>query len=230
MNTFRFVKISKFPDLIINQEISNQYQSTLPGFTEAKQTSIKCVNKNYHGFELYEVSHELIIKEIGLAFGYVDNNPVTMELSGYKKKYTVKLYYKKDKKYAFISESSAVVKDLIKTFKRDISLQVELEEIDLDFTELSKHVDDYTGAWFKGVSSRVTSTALFGANLSDDPLFSQLKKEGANLSSIVIPFGGIQIQISKSGGISSQQTIRSIRDQLSLVTKIKDNLFDKIMV
>lgn len=229
MNTFKLVKINRFPDLNLSQEICNQYQSVLPGFTEPKQTSIKCINKSYHGFEFYEVSHELIIRETGVAFGYVDSNAVTMELSGYKKKFTVKVYYKREENYAFISESSSVVKDLIRTLKKDTSLQVELEEVDLDFSDLAKHVEDYTGAWFKGVSSRVTSTALFGANLNDDPLFAQLKKEGANLSSIVIPFGGIQIQISQSGGISSQQNIRSIKDQLSLVTKIKENLFDKII-
>lgn len=228
MNTFRLVEIKSFPKIIVGQESCNEYNLTIPGFTEAKQTRIKNIATAYYGFEYYEIHHEMLIKDVGLAFGFVDNLPVKMELNGYKKNFIIKLYYNPEKQYAFLCESSNVIKDLIRTLKRDKTIGLEIKEVELDFNEIHKHIEQYTGAWFTGVSSRVTSSALFGADLKNEPLFKQLKNDGANLSSIIIPYKGMQIQLSKIGGISSHQNLKGIKNQLQLISLIKEEIIDKI--
>ncbi len=227
MNTYKLVKIIKFPLIDVGHEFSNEYNLTLPGFTEAKQTVIRNISTAYHGFEYYEIEHEMLIKDIGLAFGYVDEKPVKMELNGYKKKFTVKVFYNPVEKYAYLSESSAVVKDLLRTIKSDKTLGIEIKTIDLNFEKLHNYIEQFSGAWFKGVSSRVTSSAVFGADLKNDPLFKQLNTD-ANLSSIIIPFKGIQIQLGKTGGISSHQKLSGIKNQLQLIRLIKEEIIDNL--
>src|SRR5690606_29272922 len=180
-------------------------------------------------FEYYEVDHEMLIKDRGLAFGFVEDRPIKMELNGYKKSFTVKMFYNTMEGYAFLCESSIVVKDLIKTIKNDSSLGIEIKEIELDLNQLHKHTEQYTGAWFKGVSSRVSSSALFGADLKNEPLFEQLKNEGADLSSITIPFKSMQIQLSKNGGISSHQNLKGVKNQLALIKQIKEEIINHLI-
>ncbi|WP_047245622.1 hypothetical protein [Maribacter thermophilus] len=229
MNTYRLVNIIKFPSIHTGQERHNNYNLTLPGFTEEKQTSIRNIATAYHGFEYYEVEHEMLIKDKGLAFGFVDNQPVKMELNGYKKTFTVKMYCNPEEGYAYLCESSNVIKDLLRTLKKDSSLGIELKEIELDLNQLHKHTEQYTGAWFKGVSSRVSSSALFGADLKNEPLFEQLKNDGADLSSITIPFKGMQIQLSKNGGISSHQNLKGVKNQLALIKQIKEEIINHLI-
>src|SRR5690606_1341481 len=100
---------------------------------------------------------------------------------------------------------------------------------ELDLNQLHKHTEQYTGAWFKGVSSRVSSSALFGADLKNEPLFEQLKNEGADLSSITIPFKSMQIQLSKNGDISSNRNLRNIKDELNLIKQIKEEILDHLI-
>jgi len=199
MNTYRLVKVLSFPRILPGEQHTNQYNLTLPGFTEEKRTIIRNVSTAYYGFEYYEIDHEMLIKDTGLAFGYVNDEPVKMELNGYKKNFTIKVYYDPENNFALLCEANSVIKDLIRTIKKDGTLGIKFEEIELDFNNIHQHIDQYTGAWFKGVSSRVTSSALFGADLKNEPLFNQLNNEGANLSSIIIPFKGMQVQLSKAG-------------------------------
>ena len=228
MNTYRLIRVKSFPKISEGEECQNSYNFALPGFTEDTRTKIRFISKDYHGYRYYEINHEMLIKERGLAYGFVEDQPVKMELNGYKKSFNIKLYLNKTGEFAFLSESSNVIKDLLRTLKKDETLGITFEELELDFVELEKHTEHYTGAWFKGVSSRVTSSALFGADLSNEPLFNQLKEEGA-VSSITIPFGGMQISLSKKAGISSHQNLRNINDQLELVTRLKEEVLDNII-
>lgn len=228
MNTYRLIRIKSFPRISEGEECQNSYNFALPGFTEDTQTKIRFISQNYYGYKYYEIEHEMLIKERGLAYGFVDDKPAKMELNGYKKSFNIKMYIDKTDEFAFLSESSNVIKDLLRTLKKDETLGISFEELDLDFVELEKHIEHYTGAWFKGVSSRVTSSALFGADLSNEPLFKQLKEEGA-VSSITIPFGGMQISLSKKVGISSHQNLRKINDQLELVSQLKEEVLDFVI-
>ncbi|MBW8358377.1 MAG: hypothetical protein K0M63_01090 [Weeksellaceae bacterium] len=230
MNTYRLVKIEAFPNMEVGTGCTKHYNLTIPGFTEDKQTKLTHIATAYHGFEYYEIEHEMVIKDTGLAFGFVDGQPIKMELNGYKKNFTIKFYINHEKQYGFLCENSLVIKDLIRTLKRDTSLGVKLKEVELNFNELHKYIEQYIGAWFRGVSSRVTSSAVFGADLENEPLFNQLRNDGADLSSIIIPYKGMNIQLSKSGGISSNQSLNDIKAELALIQKIKEEIIDPVLL
>jgi len=229
MNTYRVMKIVSFPELKIGEEKTGSYSFTIPGFTEDTMTSIKYISKDYHGFEYFEVKHEIIIKDHGIAFGFIDGEPIRLDFSGYKKSFTVKIYLNREFEFAFFSESTPVVRDFIKKIKTDSEMRVKIEEIQLDLNKAASFVEEFRGAWFKGVSTRVSSSALFGADLKNEPLFDQLQLDGANLTSITVPFKNYHFQISTEAGISSAQKIHSIAEELQVITEVKTELIDKII-
>lgn len=231
MNTYKVVKIHSFLDMEQGEEKSTKNSTLMfPGFLPDAITQIKFISKNYHGFEYYEIEHEMLFKEVGIAYGFYEEKPISLEFQGYKKPYTVKLYYKRGEDYGYISQNSQVVKSLIKKFQCDTALKIKIEEIEIDLNKASSYVQEYNGVWFKGVSTRVSSSALFGADLNNDSLFEQIQSEGASLTSIIIPFEGYSIQINKEASISSQYRIDSIQNELALIDRIKTKLIDKIIM
>lgn len=229
MNTYRVVNINSFPEFTVGESKIGSHQFTLPGFLEEAKTQLKFITKDYYGFEYYEAEHEMIIKDYGIAFGFYNGEAIQLEFSGYKKTYTIKVYYNRELGYALFSESTPVIRDFIRTIKNDVGLKIKIEELELDLNKAAPYVEEFRSAWFKGVSSRVTSSALFGADLKNEPLFDQLQSEGANLTSIGVPFDTFHIHISTEAGIYSQQKITSISEELSLIVKVKDTLIDKIL-
>jgi len=205
-------------------------QNALPGFTRDPKTEIQYINNNYYGFEFYEFGHEMIIQEDGLAFGFIDDQPQTMNFTGYLKKFTIKCYLERKQSFAFLSAQSEIVHDLLRNIKNNSELETELEEITLDMQNLHSHVDDYLGAWFKKVSSRVTSSALFGSDLVHDQIYQHLIEEGALLTSVFIPYNGMRIQLNDKAGISSKHIFEDIHNELDLVLSLKTEIIDKVIL
>ena len=205
-------------------------QAALPGFTREPKTEIHYINNNYCGFELYEFEHEMLFQENGLAFGFIGEKPETMNFHNYLKKFTIKCYLNRKDNFAFLSATSDVVHDLLKRIKENSDLNTEIEEYTLDMQNLRSHVDDYLGAWFRKVSTRVTSSALFGSDLMNEPIYQQLIDDGAILTSVFIPYNGMRIQINDKAGISSKQIFESIPDELDLVQSLKSEIIDRIVI
>lgn len=230
MNTYRIINTQAFPELQNNQTLSSVCNLTLPGFaTEDTVTAIKLVDKNYFGFEYFEFQHEMLIRDIGVAFGFYEGKPIKLDFQGYKKTFTVKAYLNRENEYALVSQTAFVVNDLIKKVRGDSNLKIKVHEISLDLNKAKQLVTQFKGVWFRGVSSRVSSSALFGADLINEPLFEQLQNDGADLTSITIPFGVMTIQINADAGISSHQRIASIKDELELIKKVKEDLIDNLL-
>lgn len=212
----------------VGSEKTNVYNLTFPGFTEEAKTTIRYISKDYFGFELYEIDHEMLIEESGIAFGFIDGKPTRLDFSGYKKGFTIKCYYKRMEGYALLSHQSIVIAHLVRKFKHDSSLQVKIEELALDLNKAKPFVQEFRGAWFKGINARVSSSSMRGSDLNNDPLFEQFQSEGAYLTSIIVPYGAMNVQLSAEANISSQQKIESHKDELDLVVLIKTQLVDKI--
>ena len=214
----------------INEKKRTIVTGNLPGFTKEPQTEVRYINNNYFDFELYEFEHEMIFQETGIAFGFIDNQPKTLDFNNYLKRFTIKCYLKREQNFAFLSATSDVVHDLLKSIKKNVDLDTEIEEYTLDMQNLRSHVDDYVGAWFKKVSTRVTSSALFGSDLVNDPIYQQLTDDGAVLTSVFIPYSGMRIQLNDKAGISSKQIFKSIQDELFLIQSLKSEIIDKIVI
>jgi hypothetical protein len=206
------------------------FQAALPGFTRKPKTEIRYINNNYCGFEFYEFEHEILFQENGLAFGFIGEQPETMKFYNYLKNFTIKCYLNREGNFAFLSAPSDIVYDLLKNIKKNPDLDTEIEEYTLDMQNLRSHVDDYLGAWFRKVSTRVTSSALFGSDLMNEPIYQQLIDDGAILTSVFIPYNGMRIQINDKAGISSKQNFESIPDELSLVQSLKSEIIDRIII
>ncbi len=228
MNSYRIIKVKQFPKLNISETKSSLVSFTIPGFTEEATTNIRCINLDYHGYEYYEIDHEMLIRDSGLAYGFLNGSPIKLEFEGYKKKFIVNAYLKRTEDFILLSHPSIIVKDLFKKLKNNRKLETCLISYELDLNKAQEIVKDYTGVWFKGVSSRVSSSALFGSDLINEPLFQQLTNEGANLSSIIIPYQTIPLQISENAGISSHVKFENIEKELRLVEKVKEEIIDKI--
>ncbi len=229
MNSYKLVKVLKFPELDLSKSIHTILDGSLPWFIRQPKTVITYISQNYYSYDYYEIEHEMLIKENGIAFGFIKDNPETMNFHNYLKPYTVKFYYKKEKDIGYLSAPSAVVNDLIKVIGKSKDLKTDISEIELDMQKLRTHVDDYLGAWFKKVSTRVSSSALFGSDLVNDPLYDQLITDGAILTSVVIPFYNIVIQLNEKSGISSKQYFENVKDELNIVESIKEKIIDKIL-
>lgn len=230
MNSYKLISIKQFPQMKINEKKRTIVTGNLPGFTKEPQTEVRYINNNYFDFELYEFEHEMIFQETGIAFGFIDNQPKTLDFNNYLKRFTIKCYLKREQNFAFLSATSDVVHDLLKSIKKNVDLDTEIEEYTLDMQNLRSHVDDYVGAWFKKVSTRVTSSALFGSDLVNDPIYQQLTDDGAVLTSVFIPYSGMRIQLNDKAGISSKQIFKSIQDELFLIQSLKSEIIDKIVI
>jgi len=230
MNSYKLISIKQFPIMNLGEIKHTIVQNALPGFTRDPKTEIRYVNNNYHNFEFYEFEHEMMINENGLAFGYIDDLPQTMKFTGYLKKFTIKCYLERNKNFAFLSAPSEIVHDLLKNIKNNTDLETEIEEFNLDMQNLHLHIVDYLGAWFRKVSSRVTSSALFGSDLVNDPIYRQLIDEGALFTSVFIPYNGMTIQLNNKAGISSKHIFEDIHDELDLVLSLKTEIIDKVIL
>jgi hypothetical protein len=205
-------------------------QAALPSFTRDPKTEIRYINNNYYGFEFYEFEHEILFQENGLAFGFVDEQPKTMKFNSYLRNFTIRCYLNRKDNFAFLSAPSDIVHDLLKNIKKNTDLDTEIEEYTLDMQNLRSHVSDYLGAWFKKVSTRVTSSALFGSDITNDPIYQQLIDDGAILTSVFIPYNDMKIQLNDKAGISSKQNFESISDELDLVQSLKSEIIDRIVI
>jgi len=230
MNSYKLVSIKNFPKIKKKEVKSTVIQNGLPGFNREPKTEIRLISNDYYGFEYYNFTHEIVINESGIAFGFIRDTPETMNFNGYIQSYTIGCYLKRDENYAYLSAKSEVVNDLLRTVKRNKDLDTEIEEYSLDMQNLRLHVSDYLGAWFKKVSSRVTSSALFGSDLLNDPLYQQLTFEGAILTSVFIPYDGMRIQLNDKAGISLKKIFTNVSDELNLIQALKSEIIDKIIL
>lgn len=232
MSTYKVFNVKKFPNLKINEEIRTEKNLTLPGLTEPAITKIKLINDDYNGFFYYEINHEMLIYDHGIAYGFFNNEPVSLNFDEYKKKVPMKAFYNLEEEYILISARSDEIKDFYKCIKKNQTLDTEIVKIKLDLQKLSKHVDDFLSAWFNKVSNRVSSSALFGADLRNDPIFSQLLFDG-ELSSVTIPFIidslTYKIQLNNESSITFRQKIESIERQLDLIQSLKNSVLDHII-
>jgi hypothetical protein len=220
MNSYKLVKIEEFPRLNINEHVNSVIDGSLPGFTREPKTKITYRNESYYGFKYFEIEHEMMIKDSGIAFGFIDDRPQTMNFINYLKRFTIKCFYLQEEKYAFLSAPSDVTTDVIRAIRDNKDMSTKVSEYLLDMQKLREHVREYMGAWFKGVSTRVNSTALFGSDLVNDPLYDQLMNDGALLTSVFIPYRSMTIQLNDKAGISSRQTIDNISDELDIVNRL----------
>jgi hypothetical protein len=202
----------------------------LPGFTEDPKTEIRFIAPSYYGFEYYEFRHQMLFHENGIAFGFIDDNPQTMPFTNYLKEFTVKCFLNRNNKYALLTSMSYVLADLVKVCRKNDDLALEVDEISLDMQALISYVDDFLGTWFKAVSPRVSSSALFGSDLVNEPLYQQLTNDGATLTSVTIPYNNLKVQLNEKAGISTRHIFENINDEIDLVESLRKDVIDKIKI
>ena len=229
MRSYRLISVKNFPILSLNERKNTFFQNALPGQTRDPKTELIYINSDFYGFEHYRFDHEMIINECGLAFGFIDDKAVELNFSDFLKKFTINCYLKRKENYAYLSANSNVVISLLRVIKKNSDLCTEIDDFSLDMHDLSLYVPDFLSIWLSGVSTRVTTSAFFGSDLLNEPLYQKLSEEGAELTSVTIPFHGIRIQISEKAGISSHQVFENINDELQLVQRVKTELIDNIV-
>jgi hypothetical protein len=230
METYKLISVKEFLQMRINEVKKTVINGALPGFTPDPKTEIRFITQDYYGFEYYEFKHEMLFKETGIAFGYISGNPQSMEFTDYLKEYAIKCFCNRKDNYAFLTSASYVINDLMKICKKNDDLGVELDEISLDMPSLFQYAPDFLGAWFHGVSNRVTSSALFGSDLANEPLYQQLTNDGASLTSVTIPYRNFRMQLNEKAGISTKHLFDNINEELQLVQSLKDEIIDRIRI
>jgi len=202
----------------------------MPNYTREPKTILESRDETYYNFEHFKIYHEMVIPETGLAFGFIDGEPQELEFQNYIKQYTVECYLNRDFNYIMLGAPSLIVNDLIKVLKSNSDLGTQVTEYRLDLHRLYNYGKDYLGAWFKNVSTRVSSTGLFGSDLNNDPLFDRIVEDGGELSSVAIPVDGLRIQINYKAGVSSRNRFETIEDELNVILSLKDKIIDEIKI
>ena len=230
METYKIISVKFFPQMKTNEIKKTIVNGALPGFTQEPKTEIRFVNSDHFGYEYYEFKHQMLFEENGIAFGFINENPQTMKFHNYLKEYTVKCFLNRKQQYALLSSASYVLNDLMKICKKNDDLSLGLEEISLDMQSLIQYTSDFLGTWFKRVSPRVSSSALFGSDLVNEPLYDQLIKDGAMLTSVTIPYDNLKIQLNEKAGISTKHIFANTADEIALVEALKNDIIDKIKI
>jgi hypothetical protein len=230
MDTYKLICVKEFPEMKIGEIKKTIIEGALPGFDPDPKTEIRLINPSYYGFEYYEFRHQMLFHENGIAFGFINDNPQCMQFTNYLKDFTVKCFLNKEKKYAYLTSVSFVINDLLKICRKNNDLKLDFLEILLDMPILFRYAEDFLGTWFRGVSSRVSSSALFGSDLVNEPLYQQLTADGATLTSVTIPYKNLKIQLNDKAGISTKHNFNNIDEELNLVEGLKRDIIDKITI
>ena len=95
-----------------------------------------------------------------------------------------------------------------------------------------QRIDEYLGAWFRGVSTRVHSAGLSGTQIQNDRFFKSLKKVAA-LSNVTIPWLYNDfvhpVMVTGDGGVVLVQNYAgTVALELRMVMDVHDRLLKHV--
>jgi len=202
MKPFQFFKIDSLVDLSVKRDTTVQL-NFLEGSTREPTLRFVPLNTLIAGrYQKIEIYHEIPTKKVGITTFIYDGVPQEIEFNKFLTPEKFNAYYDEKENVILFCASKDTCKSAFKQLNRCFNFN--LESIDFDFAKATDHIDNYMGAWFKGLSSELRAAALFGTSVEDNEHFKDFCVSGM-ISNAIIPFfnGGRmhQIMITKRSSV-----------------------------
>ena len=232
MKPFQFYIVGKMPNLKPGQSITNEVQLTFSGEREDVRTTITMETEHFEGsLVLLRVVSGIKHQTIGYIKTLVDSQRRRIDFLEYLQPVDFQAYLDLDKKLMIFQAPKKECRGVL-SHLRAKSCEMDLVEMEVDFTKVMQLKSEYLGAWFKQVSSRVHTAGLTGSQIQDDTLFKNLSKV-ADLSNVTIPwpFEGVEHPVmitSRAGVVLIQSYQDNIGLQLNLVMDVQEKLLQHV--
>jgi hypothetical protein len=229
MKPFQLYTVDRFPRLAPGDSAATQYQMTFSGEGEDVHTTVTMQKRDFEGsLDSLRVQSEVKHETYGFIKTLVDSTRRRLEFYEYLQPVDFHAYYAAQKKIVIFQAPKKVCKGVLSNLQRSES-GIALIEMRVEFPKVLELVDEYLGAWFKGVSARVRTAGLSGDQIQHDRLFKNLLVDG-KLSNVVIPweFEGSthRIMITEHGAIVLVQDYKS---NLGLELRIVMDVLDRLL-
>lgn len=229
MKPYQFYMVRRFPDLAAGASVRTHFQMTFSGEGEDVETSLTLENPSFEGSLAHlriqsEVKHETF----GFIKKVIDHKRQRFDFSEYLQPVDFPAYYDESKKIVIFQASKKVCRGVVSNLRAN-PCGVEVVEMVVDFSKVLDLCNEYFGAWFRGVSSRVRAAGLSGDQLQDDALFKKLLKDG-ELSNVTIPwmFDNVEHRIMVTRG-AAIVLIQDYKTNQGLELRLASDVFDKLL-
>lgn len=232
MKPYQFYTVNKILTLKPGDSVRNHVQLTLFGEDEDIETKVTMERKNYEGsLALMRVESSVRHQTFGYIRSFIESEKRKIDFNEYLQPVDFPAYYDQEEKIIVFQSPKKVCKGVM-AHLRDKACDIDLQEMEVNFTELAKIHSEYLAAWFRGVSSRVQAAGLSGNQIQDDLLFKNLSQVG-QLSNVTIPwkFDGAEhsIMITNMAGIVLVHNYQNnIGFELQLVMDVYDKILKKV--
>lgn len=228
MKSFQFYQIKEFPTLEIGKPVCNQVQRSFYGDGEGTTTCIELKNMRHEGtIDLVHIATEVEYNTCGYIDREYEGERKRFEFTSFKHPVDFFAYLDTTRKILILPQPKRVCKGVFTNLNTINTIS--LVEMIVDFQKAGPKCDEYLGAWFRGVSTRVNAAGLAGNQIQDDNYFKRLMKDG-ELSNVTVPWGFSgaihRVMITKSGALVLQQ---EYRDNQTLELNIVADVFDKLL-
>lgn len=232
MKPYQFYLVSKFPTLAAGQRIRNEVQFSFISERETVETVVELENPSFEvDLSLLRVRSQIKHSAHGLIKVYEGEERKQVSFTEYLQPVDFQAYINRQKNVLVFQAAREVCRGVLLNLKEN-KCGIELQEVEIDFHKLMQHCNEYFGAWFKGVSTRVQSAGLTGTQIQNDPTFATFLQKG-ELSNVTIPwmYAGAEhrVMVTKRGGIVLVDNYKdNIGLELRVVMDVQDKLLEKV--
>ena len=231
MKPFQFYLIKRLPNLKPGQSVSNDVQMTFSGEAEAVKTTVKLETEDYeNGLALLRVSSSIRHETFGYIKKLIASERRKIDFTEYLQPVDFEAYLDRERSLMIFQAPKKTCRGVL-SHLRERPCDVELSEVEVDFAKVMQLNEEYLGAWFRGVSSRVHAAGLSGEQIQDDTLFKSLWKV-ASLSNVTIPwvYDGAEhpLMLTSRGGVVLVRNYQDISLELQLVMDVQERLLQHV--
>lgn len=229
MRPYQFYIVKQFDDLAPGATISNLVQTTFFGEHEDVRTTIKREEAKFtDSMSLLRVTSEIKHRTPGFIRQAIEGQRRRIEFNEYLEPVNFPAYHDANRNLVLFNAPKRACRGVLSHLRKK-PCGIELAEMEVDFVEVMRRCNEFLGAWFQGVSSRVQAAGLSGNQIQDDTFFKNLKKV-ATMSNVTIPWifkdYEYSIMLTANGAVVLVQTIAG---NVALELEIVMNVYERLL-
>ncbi len=229
MRPYQLYVVKSAPELQPGQVISNQVQLTFSGEDEDVRTTIRLENEEFDGrLALLRVNSEIRHRTPGFIRKVIASERQKIDFIEYLEPVDFPAYLDQERRIVLFNAPKRACRGVLGHLRRK-PCGFELKEMEVNFAKVMDRADEYLGAWFRGVSSRVQAAGISGNQIQDDKLFQNLRRVAA-MSNVTIPWKYEDFEYSvmiTSGG--AVVLVQNYTGNVALELRIVADVYDRLL-
>ncbi|MBL8822814.1 MAG: hypothetical protein JNJ77_09525 [Planctomycetia bacterium] len=231
MKTYQLFQIEDFPEIALGKPNTRKIQVDMFGDKQEIETTLYMQNPEFSkGIQQLRITSQVKHNAHGIFRTVIESRAETLEFLEYLEPVDFLSYYVPKKKLLVMQAPKLTCRGVVKNLKETKGTKI--AELKVSFDKIMTLQDEYAGAYFRELTSRVKAAGLHGDQIQDDQLFKNFLKIG-KLSCVIIPWkiGSLdtKVMITAVGGVVLTQEFGSLQKELELVLDVHKQLLVKIV-